>query len=267
MSDKTTINAMADGLSAVHGRELAMDATDYADGTYGSGLASDARAVLARLHERGWELTCRSSVQEAAPATAADGLTETANGAVQDCLTAIRDLASEMGHSDTLGFEEARERIIEHVEEALGAIEAAARAVPPAGVPEGWKLVPVEPTPEMLDAGVEAGVGAAPSPWCPEVYRALLSAAPTAPTAQGQDILWCAHVQGPDEVHPARDYDHAVEMCNMFNAISEQCNFGFKPDDIRYVRSVAYPAVWPWDAASHAEGLPSAPSAGEATKP
>ncbi|TWA71858.1 hypothetical protein FBZ84_101124 [Azospirillum baldaniorum] len=87
----------------------------------------------------------------------------------------------------------------------------------------------------------------------------------SAPAAQsGESILWCAHVQGPDEVHPARDYSHAVEMCDMFNAISERCNFGFKPDDIRYVRSVAYPAIWPWGAASHAEGLASAPAPKEA---
>ncbi|CAO3426547.1 hypothetical protein [Azospirillum argentinense] len=68
MTDKTTINVMADGLSAARGRELTMDATDYADWTYGAELAIDARAVLARLHERGWELARRPSVQEAAPA-------------------------------------------------------------------------------------------------------------------------------------------------------------------------------------------------------
>lgn len=52
-----------------------------------------------------------------------------------------------------------------------------ARASLPVGVPDGYALVPVEPTPEMLRAGVEVGVGAYP------IYRAMLAAAPAAQPA------------------------------------------------------------------------------------
>ncbi|MFY4709945.1 hypothetical protein [Burkholderia glumae] len=62
----------------------------------------------------------------------------------------------------------------------------AARALltsPRAAVPEGWKLVPVEPTPEMVSAGEHVAysdVAYAP----PEIaYRAMLDAAPAAPVA------------------------------------------------------------------------------------
>ena len=50
-----------------------------------------------------------------------------------------------------------------------------------------WKLVPVEPTEEMLRAGVDAAIAQKNSrPWCPPCYRAMLAAAPSAPaTVQG----------------------------------------------------------------------------------
>jgi hypothetical protein len=50
-----------------------------------------------------------------------------------------------------------------------------------ARIPEGWQIVPKEPTAEMIASGVTAGVGAAPEPWCPHAYRAMLSAAPQPP--------------------------------------------------------------------------------------
>ena len=40
-------------------------------------------------------------------------------------------------------------------------------------VPEGWKMVPVDPTPEMLDAGYFTNHGANRG-----IYRAMLSASP-----------------------------------------------------------------------------------------
>lgn len=48
---------------------------------------------------------------------------------------------------------------------------------------EGWKLVPLHPTAEMVEAGCEAhpntyGVGVMP---CVVHYRAMLAAAPAAP--------------------------------------------------------------------------------------
>lgn len=45
-------------------------------------------------------------------------------------------------------------------------------------VREGWKLVPIEPTDKMIQAGVQAGVNATPKPWCPETWKAMLDAAP-----------------------------------------------------------------------------------------
>ena len=50
-----------------------------------------------------------------------------------------------------------------------------------AGVPEGWKLVPVEPTPEMMKAGCAVPLNkAARHNSC---YRAMLAAAPAQPAA------------------------------------------------------------------------------------
>ena len=52
---------------------------------------------------------------------------------------------------------------------------SAAQSAP--GVPEGWRLVPVEPTPKMMRAGVLESVGAL------RVYYAMLAAAPAQPAA------------------------------------------------------------------------------------
>ena len=54
------------------------------------------------------------------------------------------------------------------------------------GVPEGWKLVPVEPTPEMVAAGMEALFNRGPvkKPWddyVAEMFAAILGAAPQSP--------------------------------------------------------------------------------------
>lgn len=52
---------------------------------------------------------------------------------------------------------------------------------------EGFKLVPVEPTNEMLEAGVHAAVcQRGHNPWCRPCYRAMLAAAPNPlPWARG----------------------------------------------------------------------------------
>lgn len=44
-----------------------------------------------------------------------------------------------------------------------------------------WQLVPKVATPEMIEAGVRAGVFATPKPWCPETWAAMLKAAPPPP--------------------------------------------------------------------------------------
>jgi hypothetical protein len=57
--------------------------------------------------------------------------------------------------------------------ELCRAIEAAAVAAVPAAPPEGWKLVPTEPTERMICAGIEAYQGKSE-----ESYRAMIAAAP-----------------------------------------------------------------------------------------
>jgi hypothetical protein len=49
----------------------------------------------------------------------------------------------------------------------------------------GWKLVPVEPTETMLDAGLANAIPVCPSRSMATVYRAMLSAAPPAPAGDG----------------------------------------------------------------------------------
>lgn len=50
---------------------------------------------------------------------------------------------------------------------------------PHSPIPAGALVtVPREPTPEMIEAGTRAGVAAAPEPWCPAAWRAMLVASP-----------------------------------------------------------------------------------------
>ena len=65
--------------------------------------------------------------------------------------------------------------------QARAALEAGAKPAP--AEPVGWKLVPVEPTPEMIEAGDEVEdlyKRGTPKTWG-KVYRAMLAAAPAAP--------------------------------------------------------------------------------------
>lgn len=60
-----------------------------------------------------------------------------------------------------------------------------------AGVPDGWKLVPIEPTDAMLDTGIKQHRCEQGDPWysspdlgegdCRDIYAAMLNAAPAAP--------------------------------------------------------------------------------------
>ncbi|MFG1388782.1 hypothetical protein [Xanthobacter versatilis] len=61
-------------------------------------------------------------------------------------------------------------------------------------------------------------------------------------------ILWCAHVRGPDDVVACADYEAAVKFCDKINAVAKTVAH-------LDVMCIAYPAVWPWDASSHADGL------------
>ena len=57
---------------------------------------------------------------------------------------------------------------------------ALAGKLPAPVVPEGWQLVPVEPTEEMCEAGANAPlkVRQAEATWIGVIYRAMLAAAP-----------------------------------------------------------------------------------------
>lgn len=121
-------------------------------------------------------------------------------------------------------------------------------------IPDGWKLVPVEPTPEMIAAGNDKGCCVI----C--MFGAMLASAPTPPASSAGEVewvrkqrglvLWCMHILGMDEVHAARDYDHACEMV----ADLSSSVFGKLPpsDDILVLPIVA---PWPWDREAHAEDL------------
>lgn len=71
--------------------------------------------------------------------------------------------------------------------DALDAYRSTRPPEPMAGAVEGWKLVPVEPTEEMLKAGGRAMSGTSPSWYLNNpgnVWPAMLSAAPAPPIAQ-----------------------------------------------------------------------------------
>lgn len=57
----------------------------------------------------------------------------------------------------------------------IAAIPAASE---PVAVPEGWKLVPVDPTPDQISAMYSVSVRRQPTNWEPVMYRAMLAAAP-----------------------------------------------------------------------------------------
>ncbi|MFY3300206.1 hypothetical protein ACOTEY_00475 [Achromobacter xylosoxidans] len=73
-----------------------------------------------------------------------------------------------------------------------------------AGVPDGWKLVPIEPTDAMLDAGIKQHRCEQGDPWysspdlgegdCRDIYAAMLNAAPSAPgvstVEDAQAVAW-----------------------------------------------------------------------------
>lgn len=80
-----------------------------------------------------------------------------------------------------------------HHREHLGCI----RAAKPAAVPDGWKLVPIEPTEDMLWALYGFLVGQLSEPDYKR-YRAMLSASPAAPAV-------------PDDV--AKQRDELVRLC------------------------------------------------------
>jgi hypothetical protein len=76
-------------------------------------------------------------------------------------------------------------------------------------VPEGWKLVPVEATDEMVRAARAAHEGA---PYLPmTLYQSMIAASPSPPVIEsGECGLTYQHYRTPDEV--ARRWKHALDL-------------------------------------------------------
>lgn len=67
-------------------------------------------------------------------------------------------------------------------------------------------------------------------------------------------MLWCCHVRGPDEVHAARDYDHARKMADDMTLSLMAHRQKNPPHEYDPIITFA-PMLWPWSAAAHAEDL------------
>jgi|SRR5579859_5413484 len=103
-------------------------------------------------------------------------------------LHAERELCEEEhGSRDTWSTERLRDDAVENFNiAARNAIPALARLLEAqAGVPEGWKLVPIEPTESMLNEGTAADTEQSRmEAKC--VWDAMVSAAPNHPPSEGE---------------------------------------------------------------------------------
>lgn len=78
-----------------------------------------------------------------------------------------------------------------------------ARASLPAGVPDGWKLVPLEPTDHMMR--VARGMSMQEEQCIGCEYRKLVNAAPAAPTVKAEQVDVCDTCHGQAEVYSGHD--------------------------------------------------------------
>lgn len=79
-------------------------------------------------------------------------------------------------------------------DDGYSVLRLAAAPVQQVGVPDGWKLVPVEPTPEMINAGNDAAHAGGCDLYrltreVMNAYPAMLAAAPAAPAADAGGVL------------------------------------------------------------------------------
>ena len=84
-------------------------------------------------------------------------------------------------------------------------------------VPDGWKLVPVEPTWEMLEAALDC----AAKPSFREAYAAMLAAAPEAPAQNG-------HLADDERVAALCTLSYAAGMKAGWNYCASEDNEGFE---------------------------------------
>lgn len=92
--------------------------------------------------------------------------------------------------------------------------EACAHLAAPAGVPEGWRPVPVEPTNAMTHIGQALRYDAVNS--IGHIYRQMIAAAPSpAPASEQQSVAWQFYQDGKwhtgmDAPHKHREYTEAA---------------------------------------------------------
>jgi len=108
----------------------------------------------------------------------------------------------------------------------LDAAKALESRPAPVQVPSGWKLVPVEPTPAMLEAMQSSG-------WLPTCYSAMLAAAPSAPAAPSVDA---------EKV--MRRIDSIITDCDMSEG--RQTGGYLSAGDLRQIRALLTPANGGW---------------------
>lgn len=91
-----------------------------------------------------------------------------------------------------------------------------AQSAPAGAVPGGWRLVPVEPTPEMLQAGADEPLAGDHDDDAPEDYRAvfkaMLAAAPQPAPQHGDKV--CQHIE-----------EAAGILRNMIDSIATRGNY------------------------------------------
>lgn len=102
------------------------------------------------------------------------------NAKPSDLIAALRSQRQIDAHGTEVGVSR------QAVDEAIATLESL--AAPVSAVPEGYKLVPIEPTSEMLDAGCEQHKCEQGDPWysasqlceneCADIYHSMLAVAP-----------------------------------------------------------------------------------------
>jgi hypothetical protein len=100
---------------------------------------------------------------------------------------------------------------------------------------------------EIVARALAAKFGGRWSHWLEHADVAIAAIPGSAP------ILWCMHVTGPDDIYACRDYDHARQWAQELNYTMLKRVF----EDPSPLWPIVYaePAIWPWDAASHAADL------------
>ncbi|RVT91372.1 hypothetical protein EOD42_22215 [Rhodovarius crocodyli] len=95
------------------------------------------------------------------------------------------------------------------------------------------------PTPDEMDRALAQGVHHFRQ-WRRHHYQ----------ESQRAKLLWCVNVLGPDDVHAAENFEHAVWLCNQHNQFNSAIN---KAEHDILLLAIVIP--WPWDREAHAADL------------